>query len=66
VTARTAPGFGLQAFVGRAASRRVTATAKGLAALRLRGQRGRAKLRVVAFADDGSVSAAAKRTLRLR
>jgi hypothetical protein len=66
VTARTAPGFGLQAFVGRAASRRVTATAKGVATLRLRGQRGRAKLRVVAFADDGSVSAAAKRTLRLR
>jgi hypothetical protein len=50
---------------GRAASKRVTANAKGVATLRLRGRPG-AKLRAMAFADDGSVSAAAKKPLRLR
>jgi hypothetical protein len=66
VTARTAPGFAVQAFVGKRASKKVTADAQGTAKLRLRGRPGRAKLRVVAFADDGAVSADAKKALRLR
>jgi hypothetical protein len=66
VEARTAPGFVVQASVGKRSFRRVTADQRGVAKLRLRGRRGRVKLRVRAFADDGSASAAARRTLRLR